>query len=292
MSEHFAVEVRPVALELPEETANRRSSSSKLGNVPSAERVAHLRRLSNFLPAPVRTPRTYRRTGLRAAGAPTANVSNARARKKKSQSLDSRTGNPIWADDESDEDNDTRNADCLGRPQSKRPTRQDSKQSVDSRSESADNNSVTSSPHLRKVSSIPEVNDDPHPEALNEDELNMNFDDAKDINNSCCTIHQYIHNWCLDLFTDMEYDVDRERVHVHWFTNQFYPPIYEEAFVRQTSQHGLEKSIGLLIFVWAVGGAYTLSSANKLGSKEDHEADKYLFYFMVRLIGWLTCKSL
>ena len=89
----------------------------------------------------------------------------------------------------------------------------------------------------------------------------------------------------------MEYGVDRERVHVRWFTNQFYPPIYEEAFVRQTSQHGLEKSIGLLLFVWVVGGAYTLSSANKLGFKEDHEADKYLFYFMVRLIGWLTCKS-
>ena len=79
----------------------------------------------------------------------------------------------------------------------------------------------------------------------------MNFDDAKDIDNTCCAIHQYIHNWCLDLFTDMEYDVDRERVHVHWFTNQFYPPIYEEAFVRQTSQHGLEKSIGLLLFVSA-----------------------------------------
>ena len=285
-----------MALELPEKTAIRRSSSSKLVNVPSAERVAHLRRLSNFLPATVRTPRSYRRTGSRAAGVPTTNVSNARARKKKSQSLDSRTGNPIWADDESDEDdNDTRNADCLGgRPQSKRskfqqggqPTRRDS----DSRSESA-NNSVASSSHLRNVSSIPEVDDDPHPDPLNKDELSMNFDDAKDIDNTCCAIHQYIHNWCLDLFTDMEYDVDRERVHVHWFTNQFYPPIYEEAFVRQTSQHGLEKSIGLLLFVWAVGGAYTLSSANKLGFKEDHEADKYLFYFMVRLIGWLTCKS-
>ena len=175
-----------MALELPEKTAIRRSSSSKLVNVPSAERVAHLRRLSNFLPATVRTPRSYRRTGSRAAGVPTTNVSNARARKKKSQSLDSRTGNPIWADDESDEDdNDTRNADCLGgRPQSKRskfqqggqPTRRDS----DSRSESA-NNSVASSSHLRKVSSIPEVDDDPHPDPLNKDELSMNFDDAKDI---------------------------------------------------------------------------------------------------------------
>lgn len=271
---------------------------------PSEERIQHLRRLSSFLPAPIKTPRSNRRAsrGGKQSSLPYYNRSRSSAQRasKMKQSIDSRNGATIWSDnDEYENQTEMRNADCFGRVKKSKNHRHQKSLSINSGVVRKNSLSPKSEGNLNWVSSVEEQNvqnniheDDSRGMNHEYEATNINLRHSCCLNFCCCALAHDAYDCFLDQFTSVHYDVDRQSVSVHWFTNKFHPHIYEEAFVRTTSNHGWKKSFGLLIFVWGVGGIYTLSSASKLGFKEHHEATNYLVYFMVRFIAWLFCTFL
>ena len=250
--------------------ARFKRSSSIQESEPSDSTKRHLRRLSSFMPV-----------------------------KSHVQKRLSSIGN-IWDDDDDDDDDDEenqlRNADCFGR---RRVTRQRFR-SMDSRdqrpnSEASNNTTVSgknSGVSLEPVASIAELNGQ-----MNEDmEMDMEME-MTNINLSqsccwrlkCCRLFARCVQSCDNLFRDVEVEVDRRHVRIHWCTNQFSPYIYEEAFVRGTTIHGWEKSFGLLMFTWIVGGGYSLSSGRKIFDKQAHESQDYVIYFLIRAGAWVFC---
>ena len=279
-------------------TDGRTSPPSSLREASISESTKrHLRRLSSFMPVKSHVHSSSKMT----TQSPRRQNQNARLQNTHS----------IWSNDDDDEEFDEdilRNPDCFGRRRVTNNTHNarnsrarfvsmDSRVADRHRSNSNQNRNVVVASRVSSVAEIDADHQEGKVDATKKDQRQeQNVQMTKvDLSQSscwytrCCRISVRCFQWCDTLFRDVEIEVDRRRVRVHWCTNRFDPYIYEESFVRGTIKHGWEKSLGLLVFVTIVSGAYTLSSANKLGSKEDHEAAQYLTYFFVRAGAWLLC---